>query len=186
MEHNGTVPFVLSGASHIVRGGDRMWKDKQDGRRTDDNDLDAMSSALDTPRPDTGHDVSAFVGKGVVFKGTISYNGTVRIDGTLEGEIHTDGILLVGEDAVLNAKVAAGTIVCKGKITGDITAREKMKLRAPAVINGGVTTPMLSMEEGVSFNGTLEMEQQARPVHKDLPLHSVGTGTEPPVRRLTV
>ena len=163
-----------------------MWKDKQDGRRTDDNDLDAMSSALDTPRPDTGHDVSAFVGKGVVFKGTISYNGTVRIDGTLEGEIHTDGILLVGEDAVLTAKVAAGTIVCKGKITGDITAREKMKLRAPAVINGGVTTPMLSMEEGVSFNGTLEMEQQAPPVHKDLPLHSVGTGTEPPVRRLTV
>ncbi|HBH79524.1 MAG TPA: hypothetical protein DDY39_06820, partial [Nitrospira sp.] len=60
-----------------------MWKDKQDGRRTDDNDLDAMSSALDTPRPDSGHDVSAFVGKGVVFKGTISYNGTVRIDGTL-------------------------------------------------------------------------------------------------------
>jgi len=163
-----------------------MWKDKQDGRRTDDNDLDVMSSALDTPRPDTGHDVSAFVGKGVVFKGTISYNGTVRIDGTLEGEIHTDGILLVGEDAVLNAKVTAGTIVCKGKITGDITAREKMKLRAPAVINGGITTPMLSMEEGVSFNGTLEMEQQARPVHKDLPLHSVEAGTEPPVRRLTV
>ena len=163
-----------------------MWKDKQDGRRTEDKDLDAMSSALDMPRPDTGQEVSAFVGKGVVFKGTISYNGTVRIDGTLEGEIHTDGILLVGEDAILNAKVTAGTIMCKGKITGDITAREKMKLRAPAVINGGVTTPMLSMEEGVLFNGTLEMEQQARPVHKDLPIHSVGTANELPVRRLTV
>lgn len=162
-----------------------MWKDKQDGRRTDENDLDAMGTTLDSPRPETSQDVSAFVGKGVVFKGTITYNGTVRIDGTLEGEIHTDGILLVGEDAVLNAKVTAGTIVCKGKITGDITAREKMKLRAPAVINGGVTTPMLSMEEGVLFNGTLEMEQQARPVHKELPLHAVGNGTEPPVRRLT-
>jgi cytoskeletal protein CcmA (bactofilin family) len=163
-----------------------MWKDKQDSRRTDDNDLDVAGAALDTPRPESGHDVSAFVGKGVVFKGTISYSGTVRIDGTLEGEIHTDGILLVGEDAILNAKVTAGTIVCKGKITGDITAREKMKLRAPAVINGGVTTPMLAMEEGVSFNGTLEMEQQTRPVHKEPPLHAIGTGTEPPVRRISV
>ena len=162
-----------------------MWKDKQDGRRTDENDLDAMGSALDSPRPETGQDVSAFVGKGVVFKGTISYTGTVRIDGTLEGEISTDGILLVGEDAVLNAKVTAGTIVCKGKITGDITAREKMKLRAPAVINGGVMTPMLSMEDGVLFNGTLEMEQQARPLHKEPPLHAIGTSNEPPVRRLT-
>lgn len=161
-----------------------MWKDKQDGRRSDDVDLEGTGSALDTSRPESGHDVSAFVGKGVVFKGTITYNGTVRIDGTLEGEIHTDGILLVGEDAVLNAKVSAGTVVCKGKITGDIHAREKMRLRAPAVINGGVTTPMLSMEEGVLFNGTLEMEQQARPVHREATLHQVGANTESPLRRV--
>ena len=161
-----------------------MWKDKQDGRRSDDVDLEGNGSSLDTTRSDNGHDVSAFVGKGVVFKGTITYNGTVRIDGALEGEIHTDGVLLVGEEAVLNAKVTAGTVVCKGKITGDIHAREKMKLRAPAIINGGVTTPMLSMEDGVLFNGTLEMEQQVRPVHKEIPLHSVGQNTEPPLRRV--
>jgi cytoskeletal protein CcmA (bactofilin family) len=65
--------------------------------------------------------------------------------------------LLIGEDAVIKAKVTAGTIVCKGQITGDILAKEKVTLRAPAVINGGVETPMLSMEEGVQFNGTIEM-----------------------------
>lgn len=41
-------------------------------------------------------DISAFVGKGVEFKGTITYSGTVRIDGRLDGEIHTDGVLLIG------------------------------------------------------------------------------------------
>jgi cytoskeletal protein CcmA (bactofilin family) len=106
--------------------------------------------------------INAFVGKGVNFKGTISYHGTVRIDGTLEGEIHTEGTLLIGEDAVIKAKVTAGTIVCKGQITGDILAKEKVTLRAPAVINGGVETPMLSMEEGVQFNGTIEMSAPAR------------------------
>ncbi len=163
-----------------------MWKDKQDGRRSDDVDIEGNGSSLESMRHDPGQEVSAFVGKGVVFKGTITYNGTVRIDGTLDGEIHTDGILLVGEEAVITAKVAAGTIVCKGKITGDIHARDKMKLRAPAIINGGVTTPMLSIEEGVLFNGTLEMEQATSHSQRETtPLHSVGIPSEPVIRRVS-
>ena len=164
-----------------------MWKDKQDGRRSDDVDIEGNGSSLEPMRHDSGQqDVSAFVGKGVVFKGTITYNGTVRIDGTLEGEINTDGILLVGEEAVITAKVTAGTIVCKGKITGDINAKDKMKLRAPAIINGGVTTPMLSIEEGVLFNGTLEMEQVASSLKRETPpLHSVGSSNEPAIRRVS-
>jgi len=115
---------------------------------------------LESTAPREGNEeINAFVGKGVSFKGVISYNGTVRIDGNLDGEIHTEGVLLVGEDAVLTAKITAGTVVCKGKITGDISAREKVKLRAPAVVNAGVKAPLLAMEEGVVFNGTLEMSQ---------------------------
>jgi len=163
-----------------------MWKDKQDGRRSDDTEMEGTGLSLEPMRHDSGQDVSAFVGKGVVFKGTITYNGTVRIDGTLEGEIHTDGILLVGEEAVITAKVTAGTIVCKGKITGDIHAKDKMKLRAPAIINGGVITPMLSIEEGVLFNGTLEMEQTAPTAQRDTPhLHPVGIPSEPAIRRVS-
>jgi cytoskeletal protein CcmA (bactofilin family) len=63
-------------------------------------------------------DISAFVGKGVEFKGTISYSGTVRIDGYLDGEIHTDGVLLIGEDAVLQAKITAGNGRLQGKSHG--------------------------------------------------------------------
>ncbi len=125
---------------------------------------------------ESGEEIIAFVGKGVEFKGTISYSGTVRIDGYLEGEIHTEGTLLVGEEAVITAKVSAGTVVCKGKITGDIVAKEKVKLRAPAVLNGSVKTPLLSMEEGVLFNGTLEMTQPAiREVPRETAVHSLGS-----------
>ncbi|MEE8612886.1 MAG: polymer-forming cytoskeletal protein [Nitrospirales bacterium] len=106
------------------------------------------------------HDVSAFVGEGVEFKGVISYQGTIRIDGQLEGEIHTDGVLLVGRGAVISAKVEAGTIVCQGRIVGDIVAREKIQLLAPGVLDGSLKTPSLSMEEGVIFNGTCEMGPQ--------------------------
>lgn len=135
-------------------------KDKLEGKRQAGQSEGSEMENLESTAPREGNEeINAFVGKGVSFKGVISYNGTVRIDGNLDGEIHTEGVLLVGEDAVLTAKITAGTVVCKGKITGDISAREKVKLRAPAVVNAGVKAPLLAMEEGVVFNGTLEMSQ---------------------------
>jgi cytoskeletal protein CcmA (bactofilin family) len=106
-----------------------------------------------------GDDVSAFIGIGVELKGMITYNGTVRIDGQVDGEIHTDGTLLVGPEAVIKAKVTAGTIISRGRITGDIVATGRVGLLAPAVQNGLVRSPRLSIEEGVLFNGNLEMVQ---------------------------
>lgn len=132
-------------------------------------------------RGENPDDVIAFVGKGVEFKGVISYNGTVRIDGQLDGEIHTEGILLVGEDAVITAKVSAGTIVSKGKITGDITAKEKVRLLSPAILNGSVTAPMLSIEEGVLFNGNIEM---ARADVHELSRESVVRAVNSPVSNI--
>ena len=112
------------------------------------------------PELEQSQDVNAFIGKGVEFKGNINYNGTIRIDGKMEGEVSTEGCFLVGEDAVVTAKVTAGTIISKGTIVGDVVAKEKVRLRAPAVLNGTLTTPMLSMEEGVLFNGTVQMGGQ--------------------------
>jgi cytoskeletal protein CcmA (bactofilin family) len=103
-----------------------MWKsDKQEVKRTMAEEAEAEDNSLSSNlgSQEAAQDVSAFVGKGVEFKGTISYSGTVRIDGSLDGEIHTEGVLLVGEEAVITAKVTAGTIVCKGKITGDVVAK---------------------------------------------------------------
>lgn len=164
-----------------------MWKqDKPEPKRSIEGEVEEEGQDPSGTRPEPTGDVSAFVGKGVEFKGTISYNGTVRIDGYLEGEIHTEGVLLVGEDAVLTAKVTAGTIVCKGKITGDIIVKEKIKLRAPAVINGGLKTPLLSIEDGVLFNGTLEMTAATvREVPREPVLHSVGAPIGPNMKRIS-
>jgi cytoskeletal protein CcmA (bactofilin family) len=129
-----------------------MWKNK-----TESDDADQATGENGQEATPQAEDVIAFVGKGVEFKGTITYNGTVRIDGILDGEIHTEGTLLIGEEAVLTAKVSAGTVISKGKITGDITAKEKVRLLSPAILNGSVKAPTLSMEEGVLFNGSIEM-----------------------------
>ena len=142
-----------------------------------------MGTANSTGTEGAG-EVSAFVGKGVEFKGTISYSGTVRIDGYLDGEIHTDGVLLIGEEAVIQAKISAGTIVCKGKVTGDVIAKECVKLRTPAVMNGSIKTPMLSIEDGVLFNGALEMAHGVRELPRDTTLQPVGIIVPPGIKRV--
>ncbi len=151
-----------------------MWKkERVEGKGSS---WDGTTAEEDTEQPlaagvDQFQGVNAFIGKDVKFKGNISYNGTIRIDGHMEGEIHTDGTLLVGEEAVITATVSAGTIICRGKITGDIKAGERVKLQTPAVLNGSVSTPVLSMEDGVLFNGSCEMKKASLPEHRETVLH---------------
>ena len=129
-------------------------------------------------------EIIAFVGKGVTFRGAISYEGTVRIDGRVDGEIQTSGTLVVGEEAVITAKVEAGTIVSKGKITGDVVAKERVKLMAPAVLSGSVKAPIFSIEEGVTFDGTCEMSGgEVVDIQRDPSARQVGASTN--VKRIT-
>ena len=159
-----------------------MWKPEEAGGEAERWGEERRSSSK------TGHilpEEVAFVGKDVEFKGVISYSGTVRIDGALEGEIHTDGGLLVGSDARLKAKITAGTVVCHGTITGDIEAKTKIVLCAPAVVDGSLVTPMLSIEEGVVFNGTLEMKPQAiAEASREVDDNVISIASRAPVQRL--
>ena len=74
--------------------------------------------------------------------------------------------------------------MCKGKITGDIVAKERVKLRAPAVVSGSVKTPVLSMEDGVIFNGDLEMAHTVRELPREAPLRQVGVNVQPDIKRV--
>ncbi|MGE0643908.1 MAG: polymer-forming cytoskeletal protein [Nitrospira sp.] len=144
----------------VVAGEEDRERDREQPERERDRWMEDKRSSSKSG-PALPEEV-AFVGKDVEFKGVLTYSGTVRIDGSLDGEIHTNGGLLVGPEAVLKAKVTAGTVVCHGTITGDIQATDQIVLCAPAVVDGSLTTPVLSMEEGVVFNGTLEMKPQAK------------------------
>jgi cytoskeletal protein CcmA (bactofilin family) len=163
-----------------------MWgqEKKEEKSSSEQKGEEVIMVTGNSTTPEGAGDISAFVGKGVEFKGTISYSGTVRIDGYLDGEIHTDGVLLIGEEAVIQAKITAGTVVCKGKITGDVLAKECVKLRAPAVMNGSVKTPVLSMEDGVLFNGALEMAHGVRELPREVSLHPVGMIMPPGLKQV--
>ena len=106
----------------------------------------------------SGREGLTFLGKGAKFKGTLSFEGTVRIDGSLEGEVHTKGTVIIGEHAIIEGDVHADTVVSGGRITGNIVASEKVELLSPGSLVGTIKTPLLSLQEGVSFSGTCEAE----------------------------
>jgi len=99
-----------------------------------------------------------FLGKGSQFKGIATFEGTIRIDGRLEGEIHTKGTLVVGEHAVIEGDVSADVVISGGRVTGKIIAAEKVQLLATSIVIGTIKTPLLSIEEGVRFSGTCDAE----------------------------
>ena len=97
------------------------------------------------------------LGKGVDFKGVVSFDGTVRVDGRVEGEIHTTGTLIVGEHAVIEGIISAGILMNSGKINGTITAIEKIHILNPGVLVGDIRTPVIAIEEGSRFHGMCDM-----------------------------
>lgn len=92
-------------------------------------------------------------------QGTITFKDPVnlRINGSFEGKLDTRGNLTIGENAKVKANIRGDRIIVAGKITGDISASQGVAVVAPAVIQGNISTPRLSVTEGAVIEGQLSM-----------------------------
>jgi len=97
------------------------------------------------------------LGKGSRVEGKLTFDGNVQVDGQVDGEIQAQETVTIGESAVVSAQVIANTIIIKGKVSGDVTARKRVELRAPARLLGNIVTPSLVIQEGVVFEGHCTM-----------------------------
>ncbi len=108
--------------------------------------------------------IKAYMGEDTSFDGSLSFNGTVRIDGNFQGKVCTDDTLIVGEKGVLEADVEAGIVVCKGKIKGTVHAKEKVEIHANSEVVGNVITPQLYVELGAVFDGQCDMTKNGKKI----------------------
>jgi cytoskeletal protein CcmA (bactofilin family) len=95
--------------------------------------------------------------KGVVLKGEIHVEGTVRIDGRLDGDIQTKGQVIIGEDGLVQGTITAGTVISSGRIKAKVMADERVQLMRTATLIGEVLTPVLIIEEGAKLQGVMDM-----------------------------
>src|SRR5436190_15807947 len=103
-------------------------------------------------------EVTTLLGRGSEFEGKLSFEGTVRVDGKLSGEIFTDDVLIIGEGAEVNAEINVGAIVIEGTVHGNIHAKRSVEIHTPARVRGNISTPSLSIDKGVIFDGQCQME----------------------------
>jgi cytoskeletal protein CcmA (bactofilin family) len=99
----------------------------------------------------------AYLYKGSRVSGQLSFQGPARIDGSVEGEIHCQGSLTIGESADIRAKISAQVVVIRGKVEGNVSAKEKVELGAQARLIGNIDAPRLVIAEGVVFDGNCAM-----------------------------
>jgi cytoskeletal protein CcmA (bactofilin family) len=109
-----------------------------------------------------GEETFTFLARGFEFKGTLTFEGTVRIDGMVSGAIYSKGTVILGEHAVIEGDISAGTIVSSGTINGNVTAVERVHLLPSAELSGDLKTPLLRVEEGVQLHGNCEAEGRAQ------------------------
>src|SRR5215831_11966342 len=114
--------------------------------------------ALPQPKAEIVGEINTLLGKGSEFEGKLTFEGTVRVDGKLSGEIFSDDVLVVGEGAELHAQVDIGEIIVQGTVVGNIRAKRAVEIHAPGKVRGDITTPSLQIDKGVIFEGKCFME----------------------------
>jgi cytoskeletal protein CcmA (bactofilin family) len=101
--------------------------------------------------------IKAYMGEDTVFNGSLTFDGTVRIDGKFEGQIITEDTLIVGETGHLIAEISAGTVVCMGRVEGTVMASKKVEIHSTSKVIGNVKSPALYIELGGVLDGTSDM-----------------------------
>jgi len=102
-------------------------------------------------------EIKAFLGPGSQFEGKLVFNEIVRLDGAFRGEVTSHDTLIVGESADIQADIQVGTLILSGRFKGNVKAKTRVELRSPAQVDGTIETPALSVEDGVTLNGTITM-----------------------------
>jgi len=125
------------------------------------NGTTAEASILPAPAPQKRarptNQLNAFLGTGCIYEGKLTFEGRVRIDGKFTGEIFSNDTLEIGPDAEIEAEIDVSTLIVAGKVTGNVNARGRCDLRAPGMVVGNITSPVITMEEGVRFDGEMRM-----------------------------
>ncbi|MBN2044429.1 MAG: polymer-forming cytoskeletal protein [Anaerolineales bacterium] len=121
-------------------------------RRRDDADLTPETAPAQPER------ITSVLGDGTYYKGKLSGEGGVRIEGVFDGEIKLDGLLVVGTTGRVTCEdLRARSVIVAGTVRGDITAN-KVEIRASGRVWGNVTSVTFATEEGAFLRGQIQME----------------------------
>lgn len=102
-------------------------------------------------------EVAGFIGKGMSIEGRLTFEETVRIDGSFKGEISATGTLVIGDGGHVEGEIKTGSAIITGTVNGNLEASTRVELRGQAKFTGEIKTPTLIIDEGAVFDGNCVM-----------------------------
>ena len=106
-------------------------------------------------------DFDTILSRDIDFSGTLHFEKPFLIRGRVSGEISARGLLVIDEDAVVNANINASKVIIRGQVKGDVSAAEKVEVTVTGKLAGNVSAPEIFMETGCVFNGRCTMTAKA-------------------------
>ena len=121
-------------------------------------------AATPSPRQEAGHSMDkdiVNIGKSVVIKGELNGSEDLTIEGHVEGTIQLrEHVLTIGPNGRIKAQVFAKAVVVLGEVVGNVTASDKVDIRANGSVDGDVIAPRVAIAEGAHFRGSVDMQRK--------------------------
>ena len=141
------------------------------------NQKSKSDSFMESPAATGG---ASLIASGTTLKGDISSNGDIRIDGTLQGNIHCTAKVVIGANGVIEGDISGHTADIMGKVSGTIKVKELLQLKGGSQVTGNIYSSKLQIEPTANFNGQCHMNVSPEPhsssngrADKKLPLEEV-------------
>lgn len=127
----------------------------------------------------TPESVISIVGPGMRVVGDCETDGTIRIEGKVEGSIKAGKAVVVGKEGLVEGDIQTQDAIISGSVKGTITADSRLELQGTSRIEGQVRARRMQLEEGAMLNGTVEMGE-VRPAR---PTPTLSSGPDSPMER---
>jgi cytoskeletal protein CcmA (bactofilin family) len=104
--------------------------------------------------------VNTIIGAGTQIEGKITTLHSLRIDGTIEGEIRAEGLVIIGKDGIVKGDVYASSLTVEGLVEGNVYVSDSLHLIRNCQLNGDITAESIEIEQGALFNGKSTMKNK--------------------------
>ena len=161
-----------SGSGDAAPGDDarsESWTTRPLSSEANETGADASQSQSATGATKTGTSTRsegerrmATIGQSIVFKGELTGDEDLEIEGQVDGNVElSNHQLTVGANGRLRAEVNAKSIIVIGQVIGNLTATERIEIQATGVVEGDLKAPRLNVQEGAVLNGAIDMSSPA-------------------------
>ncbi len=128
--------------------------------------------AKDNPNAQVQHgDAISIIGPGMKIIGDCDTEGTLRIEGTIQGTVRAGKAVVIGKDGVVTGDVSTQDAIIGGRVVGSVIADSRLELQATCIIEGEIRARRIKLDEGGRVNGTVHTGEVLKPSVVAVPKH---------------